>query len=437
MKSKKELCEEAVSRCKSILDAANGESLNAEQQAQFDFNYAIAENLKAEAGLGRQVPASVPAPNTPQANAMKCDTIQASAPNTPIRFFKGTDAAEKAYGFGMFCLGLAGNKTAQNWCGQKGFFSSYQTEGANGYGGYLVPGPLSRDIIDLRNQYGVFRRNAKLVAMTSDTLSIPRRTGGLTSYYPGEAGTITSSVKTWDLVKLSTKKLAVLTAFSNELNQDAIAPLGDDLANEISWQFAFDEDSAGFNGDGTSTYGGIFGVVEKLSALNGVDDGGGLVLATGNAYSEIVIGDFLAMLGRIPAYALPGAKWYCSNSFFASVMLKIAYAGGGVTGAELLSGSMARQFLSYPVELSEVMPTSEGNSQICCLFGDLSKAASFGDRTNGVVIDYSNSATINGKNLFESDMGAIRGVERFDINVHDVGTASAAGPVVGLITKAN
>ena len=43
---------------------------------------------------------------------------------------------------------------------------------------------------------------------------------------------------------------------------------------------------------------------------------------------------------------------------------------------------------------------------------------------------------------FEDDLLTIRGVARFDINVHDVGNASAdedgreAGPVVGLITKA-
>jgi len=32
---------------------------------------------------------------------------------------------------------------------------------------------------------------------------------------------------------------------------------------------------------------------------------------------------------------------------------------------------------------------------------------------------------------------AIRGTDRFDINVHDVGNTSAAGPIVGLITAAS
>jgi hypothetical protein len=44
---------------------------------------------------------------------------------------------------------------------------------------------------------------------------------------------------------------------------------------------------------------------------------------------------------------------------------------------------------------------------------------------------------------FEEDLMAIKGTERFDINVHDVGNASSsagarkAGPIVGLITAAS
>jgi HK97 family phage major capsid protein len=71
-----------------------------------------------------------------------------------------------------------------------------------------------------------------------------------------------------------------------------------------------------------------------------------------------------------------------------------------------------------------------------CLFGDLRQAARFGDRKQ-IAVDVTDS----NKTEFEDDVLTIKGVERFDINVHDVGNASAvedereAGPVVGLITK--
>jgi HK97 family phage major capsid protein len=117
-------------------------------------------------------------------------------------------------------------------------------------------------------------------------------------------------------------------------------------------------------------------------------------------------------------------------------MKKLELASGGVTAAEVASGSTDGQFLGYPVTISQVMPATEANSQVCALFGNFSLAGSFGDRT-GIGVDFSEHATIGGENVFERNQIAVRGIERFDINVHDVGTATDAGPVVGLITAAS
>jgi HK97 family phage major capsid protein len=67
----------------------------------------------------------------------------------------------------------------------------------------------------------------------------------------------------------------------------------------------------------------------------------------------------------------------------------------------------------------------------------VAKGAMFGDR-RGVTVDMTDSNDDD----FENNLISIRGTERFDINVHDVGNASAtasqreAGPIVGLITAA-
>jgi HK97 family phage major capsid protein len=45
------------------------------------------------------------------------------------------------------------------------------SEGVNESGGFLVPEEFGNDLIDLREIYGVFRRNAKMVPMSSDTRS--------------------------------------------------------------------------------------------------------------------------------------------------------------------------------------------------------------------------------------------------------------------------
>jgi HK97 family phage major capsid protein len=85
-------------------------------------------------------------------------------------------------------------------------------------------------------------------------------------------------------------------------------------------------------------------------------------------------------------------------------------------------------FFGYPVEFTQAMPRTTG-AQISLLFGDLSMAAYFGDRRQ-TSIAFSDSAL----NAFEQDEIAVRGTERFDINVANVGDTTDAGPIVGLYT---
>jgi HK97 family phage major capsid protein len=60
------------------------------------------------------------------------------------------------------------------------------------------------------------------------------------------------------------------------------------------------------------------------------------------------------------------------------------------------------------------------------LFGSPSAAMSMGTR-RGVTLATSMDR------YFESDQIAIRGTERFDIVVHDIGDTATAGPLVALI----
>ncbi len=345
------------------------------------------------------------------------------------------DRVERAYRFGQWAMACLGNENAKRFCEEQGITIKLHQSNANTAGGFLIPEEFSTDMIDLRLEYGVFRRNARIEPMTSDTKTVPRRTGGLTAYFVSEGSAGTESTKGWDQVRLVAKDLMVISRMTNQLSQDAVISIGDDLAGEIGYAFALKEDQCGFLGDGTSTYGGIVGVSTALSTINGTDDGGGLVLGSGNAYSELVLGDFHAVVGRTPTYARKGAKWFVSPNFHDSVMQKLLTAAGGNTVLNLQAGG-GPIFLGYPVELTEVMPTSAANSQIAALFGDLSLAARFGDRQQDM-IDFSTQATVGGQSLWERNEIGIRGTQRFDIVVHDVGNSTTAGPVVGLILAAS
>ena len=356
-----------------------------------------------------------------------------------LHSFKGPDADVQAFKAGQFYRALYGSTSAQRWCAENGIplrlDAAAQQEDVNTRGGYLVFDELDNAIIDLRLDYGVFEPNARRVAMGSDVTTRPRVTGGLTATWTGESTAITESNKTWDQVSLTTKKLTAIARISNELSEDAIINVADDLTRDISRAFAQEIDEAGFTGDGTSTNGGILGVSDKLSALNGVDDGGGLVLSLEEAFSGFILGELTKVISILPQFAVGRARWYMSQVVWGQVMLRLSTAAGGNRVSDIEAGG-GRSFLGFPVELTEVLPKADATSQIAILFGDLSLASDFGDRRR-TTISLSDSAVINGVSVFERDEVAVRGTIRLDINNHDLGTATVAGPVVGLISAAS
>jgi HK97 family phage major capsid protein len=332
-----------------------------------------------------------------------------------------------AYASGQWCAAtLFGREDSSRWCRENGVrIHNAQGTDDNAKGGFLVPEQMERAIINLREEYGVFRREAKVVPMASDTMIIPRRTSGLTAYYGREnpSSALTDSDKGWDQVQLTARKLYVLTKWSSELNADAIISIAADLADEIAYQFAYQEDLAGFIGDGTSTYDGIIGCVNALAAGSKLD------AVTGNtAFYTLDLLDFQKLVGKLPQYATANAKWYISRPGFYSSMARLQDAGGGNTKDDIAGGN-AMQFLGYPVVISQVLNSTLGadTSKPKVLFGDLRMAATMGTR-NGVSLLTSEHA------YFEYDQLAIRGTERFDINIHETGDASNAGALVLLST---
>jgi len=195
--------------------------------------------------------------------------------NTGLRAFKDfldvhgevIRAEECAFGFGQFINAtLYGNERAQEWCRGRGILKA-QGEGIDSTGGVLVPEEWMNTIIDLKEQFGIFARNAQKVTMTSDSVNWPRRTGGVNAYFIGEGVAPTESQATWDNVNLTAKKLAALIRLSTELAEDALINVADWVVAEIAYAFASKEDDCGFLGDGTSTYGGIQGLKTQFATF--------------------------------------------------------------------------------------------------------------------------------------------------------------------------
>jgi HK97 family phage major capsid protein len=335
----------------------------------------------------------------------------------------------EAYRFGRFIFAACNHAKSADWCARNGVEVKAHSEGNNSAGGFLVPDEFNDTLISLREQYGVFRANAKVWPMGRDVLYIPRRTGTLTSYWVGETKAATESTQTFDNVQLMAKKLFALTTTSSELVEDAIVNIADNVAGEIAYEFALREDQAGFLGDGTSTYGGIVGLANAVG-LAGTSDSGIGTAALSTISTADLQADIHGMMALLPGYAqTPNAKIYCHKSVFHAMFERVAMAAGGVTAAEMQNG-IAPRFFGYPVVFTQVMSGVIGtgtDATPLAYFGDLSMGAAFGDR-RAVTIKTSDSAL----NAFEQDEIVIRGTQRVDINCHSVGDSTNAGAVVML-----
>lgn len=367
--------------------------------------------------------------------------LQAQHRLGPLRAFKGPDAARDAYDSGMWlrCLFARGQNmrdeeaeariATRNW--QIGTVQNIATEGSPTGGGFLVPTPLSNAIIDVRALAGISRLLARVVPMTSETQKIAKKTAGTTVYYPGETGSITASDQSWAQVMLTAKDRAILSKISQQLRDDAIISVVDDLASQMGTDFAVKEDAEFIKGDGTSTYGGVTGMLAALGSAGTSTpaNGAGLSVWSGQTITQMV--NTMSLLPD--KYWQYGPVWVCSSVFYFQVMLRVQAAAGGNTIASLEDGARGQarpMFLGYPVYFTNQMPTATAVSTVSALFGSFNQAALIGDR-GGISIAQSEHLG------FAENVLAVRAITRYDINCHDVGDASTAGAVVGFKTAAS
>jgi HK97 family phage major capsid protein len=234
---------------------------------------------------------------------------------------------------------------------------------------------------------------------------------------------------------LTAKKMTALAKYSTELAEDAIINIADDLAYEIGYAFAKAEDEAGFIGTGTSTYGGIVGVSAALTNkfTSTTTTSNGVVIGSGNLMSEITAGDLLAVMQRLPQWAAEdGCAWFCSRFACWGVFHRLAttVAAGMAQTPATLTSPLPMQYGGFPIVIAQAMPASDTNSQIICFLGNLNKGATMGVRRDIVI-------SVTDQVYWANDQFGIKGSQRIDINVHDVGDGTNAGAVVGLRAAAS
>lgn len=360
--------------------------------------------------------------------------VPAKARNiSSLKAYTGEKALENAYVFGHMVAAKFFNKNAsKKWLRDHGMSNALH-EDSNEKGGLFVPVETSMEIIRLVEMFGVFRRYARVRPMSSDRLVIPVRTSGLTAFPVAETTTANEATNTgtqsdpqYTNVELIARKWKAWTKMSDELNEDSLVSMADELATEAAIAFAFAEDNAGFNGDGTSAFHGITGV------LNAVQAGSVYTAIAGNlAFSTLDMEDFLFMKGRLPMFPGIAPAWYISQEGYCASMERLMVAAGGNTVANVADGGLPR-FLGAPVVITNVLNgtlTNQASTNLLA-YGDLRMAALLGDRRMMTM-------SLTDQRYWDTDQIAVKTTERIDIAVHSRGTATAAGAMLVLATPAS
>ena len=343
-----------------------------------------------------------------------------------LKAFEDSHQGEKeAYVSGRWIASVLGHKPSAQWLNDQGFSASMDT-GNNDSGGLMVPGEMSRTIIRLVEEFGVARNQFGQQPVTGERWAGPVRVSGMTAYPVAEtteanegSNTGTKSQPKYKQIELVMRKWKAWTKASDELNDRSFISLAEIVSTESATAFAYAEDNAGFNGDGTAAFHGITGV------LNAVKAGSVKTFAsTKLAFSDLTIADFEAMVAMLPDFAGINPVWNISKQGYYYSMHPLLMAAGGNTSSNLEAGGMP-MFLGYPVVFTKVLPTTAADQADAKVvtFGDTRMGVKFG--TNGRL-----RASISRERYWDEDQIGIKVEEFFDINVHSTGDATNAGSII-------
>jgi HK97 family phage major capsid protein len=335
-----------------------------------------------------------------------------------VRGFASADEAEVC---GRWIRGYLLGRTEDRAWYERNVESRALSSNDNAKGGTLIPESFAATVIRLVDSFSSIPQQANVIPMSSNTLYIPRRTGGNTAYFVSDNSETTASDMATDNVLLSTKDCRVATRVPNSLIEDSVVDLAGLVAQEFALALSRKIDDAGFAGDGTSTHGGIRGIqwrFENETLAGEVDSGE-------SGLSAITVDDFAETIGKLPSYSRATAGWYVTPQVYSTCMLPLMLGAGGVSAAELSAGASEQRFMGYPVYFNNSMRTAPTSDQVIALFGDLRMSTHFGLRSQIAV-------RASTDRFIEFDQTYFQALCRFDCVTSDIGDANTSGPVVAL-----
>lgn len=156
-------------------------------------------------------------------------------------------------------------------------------------GGFAVPTPLAAELFVIIEQGAVARAHSRPLPMTSKSIQLSSVATKPTVYWTAEEADFTESDMVLSQATFSPYKLTALTSWTRELDEDQAIALLPVRVALIGEGFAEKEDLAFFQGDGTSTYGNVTGLL-NLASANTVT-----MASTKDAHTDATFADLRAL----------------------------------------------------------------------------------------------------------------------------------------------
>ena len=413
-------------------DLSKVEDRSAEQVSQIDSLSVEGEQLEKDLAREHAISEKIQSLRgkvAASAKPVEIAAISAPVPASSERSFSGKvkhfRSSSDAEACGRWIRGYVLNRAEDKAWYERNVEARALSSHDNSKGGVLIPETFAATVIRLVDEFGAIPSQANNLQMTSDTLYIPRRTGGNTAYHTAANAETTATDMATDNVMLSAKEVRVGTRVPNQLIDDSAIDLAGLVAEEFALAIAQRIDEDGFIGTGASTYGGIRGIqwkFENETLTAGIHD------SSQTAVTALTVDDFLSAVSKAPTYATqsPTCGWYCTPQMHALAMQSLALGGNGAMAMEVIEGARRPTFLGWPVFFNNVMRKTATAGQVVSLFGDMKRSSHYALRRS-VAVRASTDRYI------EFDQTYFQATVAYDCVTSDVGDASTAGPVVAVV----
>lgn len=290
------------------------------------------------------------------------------------------------------------------------------SEGTTTAGGYLVPDEFRLEVIRVANEYGVARKEANVFGFGGDTLYLNAENAVPTAAWTDENAQITESTGSFTQPSIAIKKLAAISAMSNELFADSKVNLVQLIATQVGEAMAEKEDLAAFVGDGTATYGSITGLLGlSLTATTQT--------ISGTSIDNITADDLLDVQYKVGARYRKGAAYFMHPTIFSKIR-KLKDSNGAYIVVAPTSPDQFPTIWGRRVVESEAMTSTDASGTKFIGFVNMKRHCYFADR-QAIELSIGREGTVGSNNLFEKDMSAVRLTERLGMT-WVLGTAGAA-----------